>query len=380
MNNQFIASINRLFLSVLILTGLYSCIDPYDVDFNQENKILVVQGLLTNDIENPDTIKIQYSVYTNGYTRAKPAWPFDVYFYLINSKQKIELVQTGIGIFVPPPNFSIEPSEKYTLNFTLYDAEKGEQKYQSSPQQASITPPILNIHDSFNPQSRLSEDGKKFVSSNDVFIDFQDPASQKNYYLWRYIHFEKLEECITCYSSIYSPYTESCIPMPGSRQPYYDYTCMTMCYGIMKSDKVNVFSDLASDGRLITGKRVAQIPFYFVSGCLVEIQQMCISPDAYTFYKNLESQTQTNGGLADTPPTAIVGNISNITNPEEKIVGYFSVVNIQKKRHWIDRATATGERSNILGHVVVHDPSPMAPLATCKKSATRTPFKPEGWQ
>ncbi len=378
MNKNSLTPIGYFFIFSVILFGLYACIDPYTVSFNQENKILVVEGMLTNDTENPDTIKIKYSIYKNGNIHTEHATTFDVYFFLLNSKQKVALKETEAGIFVPPINFVIDPSEKYTLNFTIYDAVKGSQTYQSTPQQVSNTTPIINVYDSFNPQSQLSEDGKKFVSANDVFIDFQDPPSQKNYYLWRYIHFEKLEVCATCNYSVYNFYTESCVPATGV--VYYDYNCRNTCYAIIKSKKINVSSDLASDGRLVTGRRIAQIPYYYANGCLVEIQQMSISPDAYNFYKNLESQTQTSGGLADTPPTAIVGNISNITNPDEKVIGFFNVVNIEKKRHWVDRATATGERTDILGHVIVRDPSPMAPLATCKKSATRTPFKPEGWQ
>lgn len=368
----------RFVIFSVIIFGLYACIDPYMVSFNQENKVLIVEGMLTNDVENPDTIKIKYSIYQNGNIRTEHASTFDVYFYLLNSKQKIKLVETEVSSFVPPVGFNIDSSEKYTLNFSIYDNEKGVQTYQSTPQQISPTSPILNVYDSFNAQSQVSEDGKKFISANDVFIDFQDPASQKNYYLWRYTHYEKLEVCETCNYSVYNFYTESCIYVPGV--VYYDYNCRNTCYAIIKSKKINVFSDLASDGRLVTGRRVAQIPYYYASGCLVEIQQMNISPDAYTFYKNLESQTQTSGGLADTPPIAIVGNISNITNPDEKVIGFFNVVNIEKKRHWIDRATAKGERTDILGHVIVRDPNPMAPLATCKKSAIRTPFKPEGWQ
>lgn len=378
MNKHSFTSIRSLFMLAITVLGLYACIDPYPLSFNQENKILVVEGMLTNDFSNPDTIKINYSIYRYGNVIKEPASTFDVYVYLLNSKQKIQLVQIGLDAFVPSTGFDIDSTEKYTLNFSIYDSEKGEQKYTSTPQQIASTSPILKVYDSFNPQSELSEDGKKFNAANDVFIDFQDTPSQKNYYLWRYIHYEKLEVCATCNYGIYSFYAERCIPAQGVN--YYDYNCLSNCYGIMKSKKINVFSDLASDGRLITGRRVAQIPFYFDNGCLVEIQQMGISPDAYTFYKNLESQTQTNGGLADTTPTAIVGNINNISNPDEKVVGFFNVVAIQKKRYWIDRATAKGEKANILGHIMIRDPNPMAPLATCKKSATRTPFQPEGWQ
>ena len=123
---------------------------------------------------------------------------------------------------------------------------------------------------------------------------------------------------------------------------------------------------------------------YSYSGCLVEIQQMCVSPDVFAYNKILESQLQGTGGLADTPPVAIVGNIRNVTDFREQIVGYFGVADIQKKRYWVSRKDAKGSIEFILGHepllepVLLSGPSPT--YAPCSLTPDRTPIIPEGWQ
>ncbi len=377
MNKYPFGNIFRLCFFTMSIFWMYACIDPYPLSFDKENKVLVVEGMLTNDYANPDTIRIKYSIYRYENILIENVRAFDVYLYLQNSKQKVPLLTVRGDAYVPHPDFRINPSEKYTLNFSI-NTENGVQQYVSSPQQVVNTPPILNIYDKFNPESEAPEDAQQPVPANEIFVDFQDSPTEKNYYLWRYIHYEKLDVCTTCYGGIYNYLTSSCVQSRGVI--YYDYSCLGDCYEIISNKKVNVMSDLAYNGRFVNGRRVAQIPYYSDNGCLVEIQQIGILPDAYVFYKNLEAQTQTNGGLADTPPTAIVGNIINTTNPDEKVVGYFSLATIQKKRHWIDRATTTGKRANLVGHTIIRDPNPLAPLATCKKSATRTPFQPEGWQ
>jgi hypothetical protein len=74
---------------------------------------------------------------------------------------------------------------------------------------------------------------------------------------------------------------------------------------------------------LIKEKLVAQIPFYNDYGCLVNLEQISVSLEVYKFYQLVRQLTQGTGGLADTPPSAIVGNIQNVSNPDEKVVGYF---------------------------------------------------------
>lgn len=372
----------RIYLLFFFLINLTSCIDTYDVDFNQKNNVLVVEGFLTDNYQNPDTIKIQYSIYNDGNTFVRPISSVKAVIVSSETNKEISLIEQKTGGFLPPKDFRINPSEKYFLRFSLPNG----QQYESSSEQLAPTPPILKTYDKFNPQGRLSNDGKKLYSTSDVFLDFKDAPNQKNFYLWRYTHLEQIVHCTTCYTSQYDLRTLGCtIKLPSfNRTPYYDYQCSGECYAIIKGKSINVMSDVVSDGDLVAGRLIAKIPFYFLKGCLVDIEQMSISPQAYSFFKNLELQSQATGGLADTPAAAIVGNIRNITNPTDKVVGYFSVVSVQKKGHWVDRKGASGDFEYILEHVPFEEPPSMdtfrPPVVKCEKSETRTPVRPAGWQ
>jgi hypothetical protein len=365
---------------ILFVISLYGCIDPYEVDFNRKNTVLVVEGFLTDDYVNPDTIKIQYSNFNAEVINITPVASVKASI-VTETGNEINLIEAKTGKFLPPKDFRIKASEKYFLRLILPNG----QKYESLPEQITVTPPILKVYDKFNPTSRLTENGKGFLSANDVYLDVQDQANQKNYYLWRYVHFEKVAFCITCARTYYDLRSNSCsIPVQSyNRTPYYDYRCAGDCFTFAKDKQVNVLSDVASDGKVITARPIAKIPNYNTYGCLIQIQQMSISPAMYQFSKILESQSQSSGGLADTPASAIVGNIKNLTNPDDKVIGYFGVVSIQKKNHWIDRKEAVFPYENIVGHDIVEEsPSPdtsRPPMAPCSKTSTRTPTKPEGW-
>jgi Domain of unknown function (DUF4249) len=367
-----------------VLIFFNACIEKYDVELIRDNKVLVVEGLLTDNFQDPDTLKIRYSSYVNNSFYILPIPSLKPTITIVETKKEIPLIEYNSGSFLPPKDFKIRANEQYVLKFTVDG-----QQYESTPESYTPTPPISKIYEKFNPKSKLSEDGKTYSISNEVFIDFTDSPNQKNYYLWRYTDYETLFYCTTCYRpNIYSSFTQSCsieIPSFIESDNYYDYECQGECYAIIKSKGINQMTDLVSDGALITSRLVAQIPYYYQGGCLVEVQQMCISPEAYAFYNNLDLQSQKSGGLADTPPAAIIGNIRNLNNSSEKVVGYFGVVNIQKKKIWIDRKETTGKLADILGRPI--NPEPVGkfallrpPLAPCKKTAFKTPFKPEGWQ
>jgi Domain of unknown function (DUF4249) len=371
----------RLILTVLIFFGLNACIDPYDVKFGQDNKVLVVEGLFTNNLTDPDTIKIQHSYFSNE-SLIKRAIPGTQASIVSSSGQETKLISVGTeGGFLPPASFRINPAEKYTLKFSLSDGNS----YESTPQQMLPTPSITKVYDVFNSKSKLANDGKTQISSNEVYVDFQDTPNQKNNYMWRYTHYEKLVHCITCdINSLYVGASQSCVKNAQAfiRNPSYDYQCSGNCYRILKNTAPNVLSDITSDGRLIKGKLVAKIPVYSLSGCLVVIDQMVVSPEIFDFNRILESQSVATGGLADTPPAAIVGNIRNLTNSTERVVGYFGLADIKRSRYWVSRNTAQLPIEHLIGHVPLEEPPAgpkMIPLAPCKKSATRTNVTPEGW-
>jgi Domain of unknown function (DUF4249) len=372
----------RIYFFIFSLTSLLSCIDTYDVDFDKQNNVLVVEGFLTDDYLNPDTIKIQYSKYSEGGTFITPITSVKASIVALGTGKETSLIEQKLGGYLPPNDFRIISSEKYSLRFALPDG----QQFESTPEQIYTTPPILKVYDKFVTNSRLSEDGKNYLSASEVYLDFKDTPNQKDYYLWRYTHYEKLVHCLTCNNSQYDPKTLGCtIKLPNfNRTPFFDYQCATECYAINKSNKVNVMSDVVSDGAVVTGRLIAKIPFYFTYGCLVEIHQMSISPQNYTFYKNLELQSQSTGGLADTPAAAIVGNINNLTNPASKVVGFFGVASVKKKQYWIDRKGANGNVEYIIGHTPFEEPPSMdtsrPPYTRCIKSVTRTPLRPVDWQ
>ena len=428
----------------LLTTALLplSCVDPLDLSLRGTVNVVVVDGTITN-LSEAQIIRLNRSK-ADPFTGRFGTLPITkaMVEVVVDSTQIIVCQETVDGSYQLPGDFKGQVGHAYQLRFTLTDGTQ----YASDQQVLRAVPPIDKVTSQFNQRSIFPPLGGFFTAGHDLFIDFNDPAQTHDYYRWDWKLYEKQAWCRTCYQGIYSVYNvtaellgaplptgnyysyrsgdtkllEDCYkelepPQPSIRSPLpaytYDYNCRTTCWEIIYGRDVNIFDDQYSNGGLATGRKVAQIPFYTQNPGLVEIRQSSLTAGAYRYFKLFQQQTQNTGGLADTPPTALIGNVQNRADPKEAVVGYFTASAVATMRHWLDRKDVSGAplgASDPVGYtgelddqlfyalnlrqpiqeprppqqpqVYLQNGPPRPPTAICAPSETRTPFKPEGWR
>jgi hypothetical protein len=368
-----------LLASISLAFLLYACIDPYETGFEFDNQVLVVDGFIT-DAPVADTIRINLAT-SNSFVNDQQPIENATVSIIVKDGATVQLRSAGKGRYYTPQGFRGQVGKSYKLKFNV--ADRGD--YESNFQTLSVSPSITKIYEKFDPKGILDATGTKTFSANLVYIDFKDPANERNYYLWRYTHWERLDICATCEGGTYIKSIEACLKSSSRFAPTYDYLCEPQCWTVIYSNKVISYSDANSDGLPVAGQQIAKIPMYSsIYGCLVEVQQYSISADAYRFFKVLEGQTQSSGGLTDTPPAPLVGNIKNLSNSTEAVVGYFCASGIQTERIFIDRKNVTGTPINLLGRDIRLEPSSQfatdrPPSARCFEGPNRTAIRPRGW-
>ena len=386
-----------------------ACIDLLEIPLTQRINVIVVDGTLTN-LEEDQKIHINRSKSDSltGRFGSLPITKARVEV-VVDSAQVLLFTETDTaGAYRAPAGFKAQPGHAYQLRFTLQDGTQ----YRSTTEVMAPVPPINQVHTQFNPTSLPPSlrDGtiNQFRGAHELRIDFQDPADQHNYYRWDWVLWEKQDWCRTCVQGIYAIY------LPGSYPPvlyeacyddyaamhslgggYYvnDYNCRTRCWEIIRNYTTDVFDDVYSNGGLIQNRFVARIPFYQQNGCLVQIRQTSLTQSAYRYYKLVAEQTQSNGGVADTPPTALVGNVRNLANERERVIGYFTASAVAPIRVWIDRLDATGRPPGLFEALYGRPPvqpkdnggygslsSVLKPTALCLPGDGRTPNQPVGWR
>lgn len=422
-----------IYLPIIYL--LAACIDPADLPLNGTANVLVVDGTITN-LPEPQLIQLSRSK-ADPLTGRSLIFPITkaVVAVVVDGGQAVACHETIDGTYQLPSDFKGQVGHTYSLRFTLSDGTQ----YTSSQQAMQPVPPIDRVTSRFNTKSISPPLDGYYTTGHDLFIDWKDPAVQTNYYRWEWKLWEKQAWCRSCQQGVYAvnlipqhaykdktfyvstdqPYEDCFVPInyleagqpPFRAEQYtYDYPCRTECWEILRSSSLNVFADQFSNGNTITGRNVAQVPYYDSTACLVEIRQLSLSTSAYAYFKRFQDQTQNTGGLADSPPSAPVGNIQNVADAQERVVGYFTASAVSTARYWLDRKDATGfpfgdtdpyQAKWLPGHALfyalnrrqpnlepiypypnvrVFGGPPRPVTALCVPSDSRTPIKPDGWR
>ena len=438
MHTYIIRSIIYLYTSLL----LFSCIDPESIVLRETTDILVVDGTITN-LAEPQVIRLNRSR-ADRITGLFGNLPITkaVVEVLVDSAQVVPCHETEDGTYQLPSDFKGQVGHAYQLRFTLSDGSR----YESSQQIMQPVPAITSVKVQFNAKTLPPLQLGGYTAGHDFSIESQDPANQHNYYRWEWTLYERQYWCRKCQNGVYTQnkvlpnvykdfiyfvtgnelYEDCFTPVQGQaayNAPsvrggdwYYDYPCRTACWEVLASNDINVFDDIYSNGGLISRQHVAKIPFYDYQPALVDIKQMSMTQDAYRYYKLFADQTQNTGGLADTPPSALMGNVHKVNDRQTAIIGYFTSSAVSIVHYWLDRKDTQGMAFGAIDPTGPHgnagddlfyalnlrrpypEPSPpyiggreepnvkiwpnndRPPTATCLLSDGRTPFKPEGWK
>ena len=68
------------------------------------------------------------------------------------------------------------------------------------------------------------------------------------------------------------------------------------------------------------------IVFKYEDFVVFQVQQMSLSKEAYLFWNNVKTESDpSNNAPYDTPPTPLIGNVYNVNDPSDYVLGYFEV-------------------------------------------------------
>jgi hypothetical protein len=397
----------RFIISIwIIATSIFACVEPYRVDFGSTKEYVVVDGVIT-DLEGPQFItlsktnpdaKSESSEFSQTiWTKGESTLPLSKakVKVLVNGSQPYELTESEPGIYQLPLSFRGKVGDSYEIQF---QTEEGK-TYASTPEKMLPVATIKRAYDVFNPKgiSKLSEYYGDYTPSNDIYLDFDDPAGEKNFYRWQWTLWEVQKTCSTCNQGKYYLFeTQNGVDgdcfkdLTLNFNNIYDYTCEDLCWDIFYSQGINIFADTYTNGQGQKDKLVAQIPLFQSNPCLVSLQQNSVTPGAYRFLKLIQDQAVNSGTLADTPPAPIQGNVFNTKDKNELIIGFFTASSVAEYRTMLWRKNI--KNVAVLNQLfkTIHNRDqiyeersaerPYIPLAICKKSSSRTPFLPKDWK
>ncbi|TWI93913.1 uncharacterized protein DUF4249, partial [Mucilaginibacter frigoritolerans] len=161
-----------------------------------------------------------------------------------------------------------------------------------------------------------------------LYVNTHDPNNNTRYYLWDYketwqFHAKYLSQFITNGTAIVARRPDQII--------YY-------CFGNDASSTI-----LLGSSAKLSQDVIYQSPLTSVVSTSEKIEtkysilvnQYALTPDAYAFYTNLKKNTEQLGSIFDAQPSEITGNIHNLNNAVEPVIGYVIACTVQSKRIFI---------------------------------------------
>lgn len=309
------------FLCVVVFVfGLVGCIELYDPGLEATDDKLVVEGLLTNQNEAHYIYLSRSAAYKdNANVLDKPVDGAEVWLS-DELKTKTNLVNFGNGKYVFPRNFKGKVGKTYQLNIKLADGNE----YISEPQTMTEPPDIENV------EAVFEYDTRKIIYDRGSFridITTKDPTGKGNYYKWNWRNFKPINIC-----NYFSRTTQ------GGVVWYEQKCCEKVCFEITTCKNcINILSDERVNRRMISNNPIGNIPYESTSPYYLLIDQYAMSKSMFEFWSSLKNQTGNVGGIFDTTPAKIPGNIYNVKNKNEQAIGYFQVSGVKQKVMMINR-------------------------------------------
>lgn len=369
---------------LLVAIGLvvFACVEPYDLNFGSQKQILFIEA----DINDYDSL--QYVIVKQNIPEPNNIVYIDIddakVDIIENRSTFYNCVYTSGGKYKLPKGFKIKVNIPYQLRMVIDGVT-----YESSLETANLVSPIDKIYSQFKEKGIRYQ--SRDVDGHNIYIDSKDSDLKGQNYFWQWRLFEKQGYCISCdggrYFTTPAPLGR-CVEEAGLKRQgiTYDYLCSGDCWDIKYNDEVNVMSDNYTNGQIIKGRLVAQVPFFQYRNALIEIQQYSISKSTFDYLNILINQSQKNGTLADTPPAGLLGNVKNTSDITEPVGGIFMVSSKTTSTFMIQRdgsipgITVIGFTN---GRPINREPpgadTSRPPFAPCIESNNRTNKKPLGW-
>jgi len=315
-----------LILITILSVLLNSCVEKYWPDLGDKyEKLLVVDGMITNR-PGPYTIRLSYSSQLMYGTSTAVQGCAVIISDNTGYSETLNEIEPGRYI-TSNPAFQGVVGRQYKL--TIHTP--AEQTYESGFQELLDHVGIDSVYASIEYKS--NPDGDHDLAGYQFYVSSEAAKNDTNYYFWR---MEQTYEFNPNYRIKYMFDGQyHTIPHPA---PYY--TCW-------KTDAVPAIITYST--QQLNEPVIRDLPLHYVTTETKElsikysvlVKQLTLNKEAYNYWSSLQDQVSGQGSLYDKQPYQIRGNISNMMDPAEPVLGYFFAAGSDEKRIFADRPEDT---------------------------------------
>ena len=298
----------KVLLCLILLFTLFSknCIVPYEPDPVENEEAIIVSGIIT-DQPGINTIRLTTSFPVSQLASVKPLQGCTV--WISDEMGRIDTLKEIIrGTYATDSvTFRGQVGKIYTLHIRTNKA-KGNLSFESYPMEMIAVPEIDSIY--YEKRDYMLNNMQ--VEGCDIYLDAHDISGTCNFYRWEF-----------------SETWEFHLPFDVKYK---------ICWFNENSKGI-----LIQNSAVLENGTVEGFPLHSIINPVdrlkikysMLIKQYSLNEDEYLYWDRVRNISEQVGSLYDLIPAAIPNNIYCIENPDEKILGYFSVSATTSKRIFI---------------------------------------------
>ena len=304
-----------IFLHSLLVIA---CIDEYMPDLERYEHILVVDGMLTSE-PGPHIVKLSLSSPLNQKDSNMVSGA--ILYIVDGDNNRIALKETAPGIYsTEPDDWAGKYGQKYKLEITTKDNIQYESEFQEMRSPESIDSiygqiEFASTQDVESPEQAVYQfyiNNYNIISDTAYFLwlleeTYEYDAQKQVLYIW---DGNKINDVLnrdtlrTCWKTEIIPSI---------------YTATNE--GLTEPELISFPLNKVIDGGLKMNFRYSLL-----------VTQFSLNKESFKYWTDMKNQDDTQAGLYASQPYQINGNMYNISNKNEPVLGNFTVASIARKR------------------------------------------------
>lgn len=292
---------------IYIIFIFLGCQDPIELDFQSTDEYLVIDGFITDE-NGPHLINISKTKpFTNDeiviFEKVQNA-SVTISDNLGNENNLVELTP---GVYQTLGSFSGQVGRSYTLNVELNGST-----YRSSPQLIPAKSSFDSVYFRQSERETINDDGVVLKSPTVEFLSDVTYGSSESFaaVTWEGTYQYKTVLTVTPYDCYIDEQNRGFSSIFTNKE-----------ISVTASDEITV-GELLFDAKFKSA--------YSLNAILYSMDE-----EAYNFHFQIDQQRTSTGSVFDPQPFQIFGNIQNVTNASEVVLGYFGAYAKEERRVFV---------------------------------------------
>ena len=312
--------VNKYHIIILFCMICSSCVEPFEPVLEESQEVMVISGTIT-DRPGRHTLSVSRS---SAYTIPEfQPLEFCVVTVTDQDGNMIHYAHEGNGVYaVDVPDSFLEVGDAVSLQLFTPDMKE----YHSAYDTILPCPDFDSLY--YEIQERETLDPERNVMGIQFYLDMSGSFSDSRNLLWQ------VEETWEYWASLFGTH----IWLEGGIHKEYRSYPLFKCWKSYPLDRL-----YTATTRNLSSNEMKRMALNYVSNetdrlsvtYSIIVKQQSLSVDAYDYFQRLNEQAAESGGLYDLQPSSVKGNLYNVNDPEEVVLGFFHAAQLREKQIFV---------------------------------------------